>query len=329
MMMAIEESRLVELQTQMTPKVEGTKVSSKINQIQIEAATLMANAKVLFNAGETKLALNLLRQACSRDSKNPFILKTLADALEANQYIEEAMKVRTALRVCDYGFESVFNLAQSAYRLNRDEEALSLYYEALSLLTEEHPSLFEIHKNMGNIFVRAGDYEGAEESYNKAYRLQSSSDILMVNLGTLAIQRGDKGGALSCFRQAVELNATNDRAWVGLAMIHHEFGDHDLAWGNLERALDLNGGNRTAVLLAANWAQRDQLQTRVISWVENYLSIAENDEEISLVLVNLFCQTGRIEMAQIESTRVLAWNPGRGDVADLQKKLRQAQGETT
>ncbi|HRO66568.1 MAG TPA: tetratricopeptide repeat protein [Pseudobdellovibrionaceae bacterium] len=304
-----------------------TKAFGSPNPLRVETATLLTNANVLLQAGETHLALNLLRQACSRDSKNPSILRPLAETLEACGCSEEAMKVREALSRYDYGFESVFNQAQALYRLNKDAEALNVYYEALSILSDEHPALFEIHKNMGNIFVRSGDYEGAEESYNKAYRINPDSDTLMVNLGTLEIQRGDKGRALSCFRQAVELNPSNDRAWAGLAMIHQEFGDHDLAWGNLERALDLNPSNRTAVHLAANWASRDQAPWRAIPWLQNYLSSVESDEEMSLVLVNLFCSSGQLELAQLESSRVLAWNPGRRDVAVLQERLRQARGE--
>ncbi|MBX3041666.1 MAG: tetratricopeptide repeat protein, partial [Bdellovibrionaceae bacterium] len=238
-MMILNEAPRMAPDQQTSPSGLKGKAKSFIpsNPLQVETATLLTNAKVLLQAGETHLALNLLRQACSRDSKNPTILRPLAETLEKCGYGEEAMKVRDALSRYDYGFESVFNQAQALYRLNKDAEALNLYYEALSILSDEHPALFEIHKNMGNIFVRSGDYEGAEESYNKAYRIDSESDALMVNFGTLEIQRGDKGRALSCFRQAVELNPSNDRAWAGLAMIHHEFGDHDLAWGNLERAL--------------------------------------------------------------------------------------------
>ncbi|MBX2988610.1 MAG: tetratricopeptide repeat protein [Bdellovibrionaceae bacterium] len=293
----------------------------------IVTGTLLANARVLRQHGELSLALNLLREASNRDSKNPAVLLPLAEVLEEAGRHGEALKVRQVMARLSYGFENVFQLAQALYRMNRDQEALHSYYEALSLLTEDDPCQFEIHKNMGNIFVRGGDFEGAEESYNRAYGLNATSDILMVNLGTLEVQRADKGRALSCFRQAVEINPLNEKAWTGLAMIHNEFGDHDLAWGNLERALDLNPGNRTAVHLAALWATRDQSPQRAIPWMEKYLASVESDEEMSLVLVNLFCSAGHLDLAMIESGRVLSWNPGREDVKKLRDRLHGLMGE--
>lgn len=309
-----------------SPRRETKSAAPTQQKVAITAVTLLTNAKVLLQAGEKQLALNLLRQACNLDSKNPLILRPLAETLESLGLNAEALKVRTALTRYDYKFESVFERAQTCYRMNQDEEALNLFYEALSLLVDEHPALFEIHKNMGNIFVRSGDYEGAEESYNKAYRLNPKSDTLMVNFGTLEIQRGDKGRALSCFRQAVELNSENDRAWVGLAMMHQEFGDLELAWGNLERALELNPANRTAVHLSAHWGHRDQTPWRAIPRLQGYLATVESDEEMSLILVNLFCATGQLAMAELETARILAWNPGRKDLKALLEKLRQEQG---
>lgn len=308
-------------------RVETAKTSNKPSlRTDIETGTLLANARTLVEHGEYHLALNLLREASNRDSKNPAVLLPLAETLEAAGKNSEALKVREVLARFDYGFENAFQHAQALYRQNRDQDALSAYYDALSILSDEHPHLFEIHKNMGNIFVRGGDFEGAEESYNRAYSLNPSSDSLMVNFGTLEIQRGDKGRALSCFRQAVDINPANDKAWTGLAMIHNEFGDHELAWGNLERALDLNPANRTAIHLAAHWGTRDQVPVRVIPWMQDYLASVENDEEMSLVLVNLFCSTGQLDLAGLEIEKILAWNPNRQDVRDLRQRLDQMRG---
>lgn len=292
----------------------------------IDVATLLINARVLVKNGEANLALNLLRTASNRDSKNPVVLKLLADILEQTGRHEESLKVRAAYVRYASGFEATFAFAQALYRAGRDEEALNAYYETLSHVTEENPALFEVHKNMGNIFVRRGDFESAEECYNKAHTMNPESDALMVNFGTLEVQRNDLGRSLECFRKAVAINSSNDRAWTGLAMAHDAFSDFELAWGDLERALDLNPRNRTAVILAAMWAQRDCTPQRAISRLQDYLSSDEGDDEISLALVNLFCAAGRVDLATLETGRVLAWNPGRTDVRELFNKLQGEQG---
>lgn len=290
----------------------------------IAVATMLTNARLLVKGNELSLALHLLRAASNRESKNPAVLRLLAEVLEKTNRHDEALVARRALARVDGGFETTFEHAQALYRAGRDEEALAAYYDALSQMTEEHPALFEIQKNMGNVFVRRGDYDSAEECYNKAHAINPRSDVLLVNFGTLEVQRGDMGRSLEHFRRAVELNSANDRAWAGLAMIHDRFGDHELAWGGLERALDINPMNRTAVILAAHWAIRDQSPRRAIPRLQDFVSAGEADDEISLALVNLYCAAGRIDLANLETGRVLAWSPARADVRELWNRLQGA-----
>jgi tetratricopeptide (TPR) repeat protein len=285
--------------------------------------TLIANAKILMKHQEYNLALNLLRTASNQASKNPVVLQLLAECLEQTGRLAEALKARTASVQAECNFNSVQKLATLYYKMGQDEQALGKYYEALSLLTEETEDLFEVYKNLGNILVRQKDFEGAEEYYNKAYTLNPRSDILLVNFGTLEVQRQDFDKSLYCFRQAVDVNRKNDKAWVGLAMVHDQFGDHELAWANLETALDINPGNRTAAHLLANWGLRDQRLSQAIEVLEAYISTVEFDEDLSLVLINLYCSTSQIVQAQLECERVLLWNPENQEVGALRIKLKQ------
>lgn len=286
-----------------------------------EVASYLSNARLLMKHKEYSLALNILRQASNKDSKHPITLDLLGDCLEVKHNFSEALIVRRVQVSVDYGFESLFKFATTLYKMNKDDESLNKYYEALSLLTEESDSLFELYKNMGNIFVRQGDFDGAEEYYSKAYTLNAKSDTLLVNFGTLEVQRNDFGKSLYCFRQAIEANSENDKAWVGLAMVHNHFGDVELAWANLESALDINPKNRTAAHLLANWAVRDSQFQKGISALETYLSSVEQDEEMSLVLLNIYCMNGDVIKAQLEIERVLLWNPDRKDVRELKSKV--------
>lgn len=300
-------------------EAESQNEKSSIQDPRIQK--FLVNARLLTKHREYSLALNLLRQASNYDSKNPQTLTMLAQVLEKTGRVEEALIAQKALLKVDYGFNSLFGFATSLYKMGRDQEALDKYYEALSVLTEENENLFELYKNMGNIFVRQGDFDGAEEYYNKAYTVNTQSDVLLVNFGTLEVQRNDFDKSLYCFRKAVEINPENDKAWVGLAMVHNQFGDVDLAWANLESALDINPKNRTAVHLAANWGLRDSRAHKAIDSLEAYLGTVEEDEDMSLVLINLFCSTNQMDKALLEIERVLLWNPDHKEVRDLKKKI--------
>ncbi|HWU44221.1 MAG TPA: tetratricopeptide repeat protein [Bdellovibrio sp.] len=295
------------------------------SQQETKIPKYLLSAKLLAKHREYKLALNLLREASNRDSHNPATLKLLAFCLEKTAHADEALIVRKTLIQEDYGYESLFGYATALYKLGRDQEALDRYYEALSVLKEENDSLFELYKNMGNIFVRRGDFDGAEEYYNKAYTMNTQSDVLLVNFGTLEVQRNDFEKSLYCFRKAVEINPDNDKAWVGLAMVHNHFGDVELAWANLETALDINPQNRTAVHLIANWGLRDEKIQKAIEALQEYLGTVEEDEDMSLVLINLFCMSGQVEKALLEMERVLLWNPDHQEVRTLKKKITSSQ----
>jgi Tfp pilus assembly protein PilF len=284
-------------------------------------ALYLMNAQVLMKHKEFKLALNILRQASNLDSKNPKTLKMLADCLTANNQNAEALIALKALAGVDYSFSSIFSYATGLYKIGKDQDALDKYFEALAVLTEENDQLFEAYKNMGNILVRQGDFDGAEEYYNKAYTMNSQSDILLVNFGTLEVQRQDYDKSLYCFRKAVEVNSENDKAWVGLAMVHNQMGDSELAWANIEMALDINPKNRTAVHLVANWGLRDGQIQKSIEALQTYLGEVEHDEDMSLVLINLFCTTGQFDSARLEIERVLLWNPLNTEVRELKNKL--------
>ena len=307
--------------------IEEFEAESKNEKSSIQDSRIqkfLVNARLLTKHREYSLALNLLRQASNYDSKNPQTLTMLAQVLEKTGRFEEALIAQKALLKVDYGFNSLFGFATSLYKMGRDQEALDKYYEALSVLTEENDNLFELYKNMGNIFVRQGDFDGAEEYYNKAYTVNTQSDVLLVNFGTLEVQRNDFDKSLYCFRKAVEINSENDKAWVGLAMVHNQFGDVDLAWANLETALDINPKNRTAVHLSANWGLRDSRAHKAIDALEAYLGTVEEDEDMSLVLINLFCSTNQMDKALLEIERVLLWNPDHKEVRDLKKKITQS-----
>ena len=291
-----------------------------------DVATLLANAEILLQHNEKALAIHLLRQSLYLNPYHPQALRKLGSCLSNKSELDLKTKTGEALVKSDFCFETVAQLAHCYYHQNQDHKALATYQEALSLLSEESPELFEIYKNLGNIAIREGDFDGAEEYYNKAFTQNSRSDVLAVNKGTLALQRNEHTEALHQFREALQINHRNDKAWVGLAMAHNVMGDFVLARANVGNALDLNSENRTAVHLAAAWAIRDQDLGFAIEALENYVSRVECDEEMSLLLVHLFCQRSQWTEALLEVERILLWNPTNEKVQKIEKEIYEARG---
>jgi tetratricopeptide (TPR) repeat protein len=284
---------------------------------------LLVNAETLMKFDERELAKGLVSRALAMDSKNPMALKKLSKSILAD--VDLKQKIRIGQEICksESNFETVSELAHLYFRSGQDQEALKLYFESLNISVDSENELFDIYKNIGIILTREGDYEGAEENFNKAFCLNPKSDSLAVNLGTLAVQQYDYTKALERFRSAIEFNPKNDKAWVGLALVHNQMGDHELAFGNIARAVELNKNNRTAIQLFASWANRDCKYQSAIEVLENYLSSVELDEEMSFILVHMFCQLNQFDFALMEIERVLLWNPQNESAARLEMEIRK------
>ncbi len=287
-----------------------------------DVGTLLANAEILLKNDEKLLAQHLIRKSLYLNSHHPEALRKLSRTFNSVRNIDLKTKTLEALVKADYSFETVAELADCYYQQNKDLEASQKYHEALGLLTEETPALFEVYKNLGNIAIREGDYDGAEEYYNKAQTQKPRSDVLSVNKGTLALQRSETAEALVQFRTALEINYKNDKAWVGLAMVHNIMGDFVLARANVFNACDVNPKNRTAVQLSASWAIRDQDYGMAIEVLQNYLCEVETDEEMSLLLVHVFCLRNQFSEALLEVERLLLWEPGNQKVQAVENEIK-------
>lgn len=270
---------------------------------------LMKNARILTTAHDHRLALNLLRNILIRRADHPEALALMGTCLRETGRYEEALKCFRALVKTNRRQDGQVLLAETYYMTERDEMSLAAYREVLKGVVEDRSKLFEIYKNIGNIHVRAGDFEAAEEYYDKAYTINPNSDVLMVNYGTLEIQREAVADAVARFRRAVEINPDNDKAWVGLALVHRQMGDHELAWANVERALDINRRNRTAIRLVVDWGLIDQRFNYAIEKLQEYLEVDGEDAEMSFTLVKIFTHIGRFAEARLELERVLALDP--------------------
>jgi tetratricopeptide (TPR) repeat protein len=300
-------------------------------------AKLLRNSSILLEAREYRLAFNLLRNLLIRCPESPqgllnmgLCLRELGRYEEALKCFRALVKIQGGLGRNDQKFEAQVLIAETLYLGERDEMALAAYREVLKHVPENYRQLFDVYKCIGNIHVRAGDFEAAEEFYNKAYTLNSESDVLMVNYGTLEIQRENFEAAVLRFRRAVEISPENDKGWVGLALVHRQMGDLDLSWANVQRALDINQKNRTAIRLVVEWAVRDQRFALAITRLQEYLEADGEDAEMSFMLAKIFTHIGRLREARLEMERVLALDPvienGEAVITALDRELARIRG---
>jgi tetratricopeptide (TPR) repeat protein len=82
----------------------------------------------------------------------------------------------------------------------------------------EDPTIPQVSKNLGDLCYRAGRWDEAEESYQRAAALAPAlGDDLHFKLGNLACRRGDLDGARRHWQEAITLNPDHALARANLA----------------------------------------------------------------------------------------------------------------
>lgn len=281
------------------------------------------HAATLTMHGEYRTAQTLLRHALNQEPRNEVAIRLMAKCLEKSNRNEEALKCRKALVRLHPSFVNKLELAQLLYSQEDDEQAYQMYQDILSNEVVPEERAFEIYKNLGNIQVRRGDFDAAEDCYNRAFNADPKSDALFVNFGTLEINRDNLEAAGERFRAALDINEKNDRAWVGLALVHRSKGDFELSWANLERAIDLNPRNRTALRLIVEWGVRDGRVQAAAERLESYLAVDGEDAEMAFSFAKCLTLLGRLSDALLECERVVALDPEQGEALRLRRVLAE------
>lgn len=287
-----------------------------------ELAEALLNAKSLLQKNEVELAQRLYRSILKSEPYNELAIRGAAECAKILFQHDEALGVLRELIKKHKTSENYRLLGDQLYAMSYNEDAIEAYMRSLQAQDLEPQSLFQVYKNIGNIFLRLGDADSAEEFYNKAYTIDPEADILFVNYGSLYLYRGDYNKALARFREAVQLNDKNDKGWVGLAMIHREFGDLELAWANVETALDIQPANESAIKLVADWAMKDNETERAIGRLGSYLKLNNKDAVIAMWLSKFLYFANRLEEARAEIERALSLDPNLEGGADVLSVIR-------
>jgi tetratricopeptide (TPR) repeat protein len=288
---------------------------------QFDEHFLFKNALILVDHGDYELALNLLDTVLAENEFHLESLKWKGYCLTQVGKIEKAIEAYFKLAEISPSDTNYFNLAEAFYTSGQDVLAKEFYNKSLEVINYESPHLFQIYKKLGNVATKAGDFDAAQEFFDKAYTITPHSDDLFVNYGTLEMQKDNHDEALERFKHALTLNKTNDKAWIGLALIYRARGDSELAWGELLHALDLNPKNAVGVKLAIDWGMYEMEYDKAIAVLERYLNVAEPNADWVYTYAGLLYQAGDWKESKKILELLLAEKPRYMAAKELLKKI--------
>lgn len=301
---------------------EGSMIPEILEHRESHLENYVSSVQILLSQGEYRLAESLARESLERFGPNPDLYRSLALSLKEQGDLSSALSCATKYHDLFPGFESLFLLGDLYYQVEDFEKALPIYIEGLMNAPYVPDVLFSVYKNVGNIYLRLGDLDSAEENYNRANSLNPHSPVLYVNIGTLEIQRGNFEEAGAAFRQALLFDSKSSRAWTGLALIHQQMGDVDLAWANLEQALDLDPSNATAMNAMLEWGTSCHRWDSIIDRSSRYLEKNASDAKVVLARAQIFFLSGQAKRAEQEAKKAILLDSTLSEAEAILSTLR-------
>ncbi|MBR5130260.1 MAG: tetratricopeptide repeat protein [Alphaproteobacteria bacterium] len=117
--------------------------------------------------------------------------------------------------------------------LGQDEEALRMYLSA----TDMNTYYADAFANQGNIYLKRGQHDLAEDAYKRALALDNKFFMAHHNLATLLYRQGRKYEALDHYQEAVIIDSKNMSAVYNLGIIQEDVGEFSEAAGLYFNAL--------------------------------------------------------------------------------------------
>lgn len=144
----------------------------------------------------------------------------------------------------EYSAAGLYYIGVAFMRSDNSNEAAKFFRESMNFDPSfEKPSvalknLIDKTYNEGNKLVRRGDYEGAEDYFNKVIEIDPAYYRANFQLGYLNYKLGDYDLALEHYSKTVEKNPAYSKGWYALGSTYNRNGDYDNALKALDSAID-------------------------------------------------------------------------------------------
>lgn len=180
---------------------------------------------------------------------------------------------------------------------------------------------YDVVKELGDCHVQVGNYEDAEKCFEKAASLDPDKAGPYVGLGVVAMQNSNLEDAEVAFRVARRLEPDCSKAYCGLAMIAQQRKQWQDAFDLYLKCLDLDTNNLTALLGLFQASCEMGSFSKVIYYLEVYLTMHPDDTSVMFCLATLQLKDGNPQKARALLSDLLALDAGNIDAANLLEEV--------
>lgn len=175
---------------------------------------------------------------------------------------------------------------------------------------------YEINKELGECYLFMGEYEKAQDYYEKASEADQRKSGPYMGLAAIAMHNGDLELAYTNYSKANELNS-DTKTLSGMAIVEMETGKHHMAFERFKKALSLDAGNSIALNGIVQLGYFLECLEEAIPYLEKAADEAEDMEAIRYALAGCLTSLGRDEDAKKHLEIILGVNPDNQDAQNL------------
>ncbi len=180
---------------------------------------------------------------------------------------------------------------------------------------------FEVLQELGDCHTSVGNYDYAQQYYEKAASLNPDEPQPYVGLGVVALQKNLLDDARIAFRVAARLAPDCSKAHTGLAIVAQQTGDYKLAFDTYLKSLELDIDNLTALLGLFQTSCQMGSFNKVTHYLEAYLDIHPGDTSVMFSLAALYVKDNLLERSKKTLLDILALDPANQDAAALLEEV--------
>ncbi|MBD3169055.1 MAG: tetratricopeptide repeat protein [candidate division Zixibacteria bacterium] len=155
----------------------------------------------------------------------------------------------------------------------------------------------QAYYNLGNIYLRGGNWEDAREYYHDAAGNDSEVAQANLNLGNIHFYNGDYDSAVFYYKRELKFHPGEARAYLNLSTIELLRGNHDQALDYAEKSMIVKPNMVPAALNIVQIYMNRGDTTAALQHARRYCRQFPDDINIQLALGKIFQQTGRTDSA--------------------------------
>lgn len=222
--------------------------------------------------GENTRALQILNAMADVGQNDAeFLYQTAIQNRLCGQYEEALSAIEKSLNILPTA-SSYNEKGLILESLNRLPEAQNAYETAI----ESDSYAADAYANLGNLYLKAGNYRRAEDSYKRALALDADFLNAHHNLAIALCKQNRKAEGLEHYRAALLINPHHISGLYNLAMILEEMGDYSEAAGLYFNILTLKQQPagiefRIANTLAALWEQGKKSRKEALDFAKGWV----------------------------------------------------------